>query len=100
MRVQYCLCIALSAHLSTAFALPKQNENLERRQDGGGDGDIPTGAVSEGATPTDALSSMASGLLGGTGSIAGMLSGYSIASMFVTMLNCKFHVKNRIEGTE
>jgi hypothetical protein len=85
MKIQICLLVALTAQLSTAFTLPwskakklpwpKVQARLERRQN-------------DGLTPSNAASLMG-GSSTGTG-LAGALSGYSIASMFVSTLNCKY----------
>jgi hypothetical protein len=87
MRVQVFLYAFYSAYLSEAVTLPRSAERLERRQSDAGDG----------ATPTDAfgtISSILSGMLGGSQSISGLLSGFSIASMYVTAINCKLFVKH------
>jgi hypothetical protein len=90
MRLQHFLLIALAAYESVALTLPRASEKLQRRQTGGSN--------NNGTTLIDALGSVVSGLLGGSQSIAGMVSGYSIASMFVTAVNCKSHV--RVRGQE
>jgi hypothetical protein len=83
MRSQYFLPVALAAHQSAALTLPFTAERLERRQAAG----------INGTALMDTLGSVVTSMLGGSQSIAGMVSGYSIASMFVTALNCKSHVK-------
>jgi hypothetical protein len=82
MKIQNYLCVALTAQLSAAGILQKAKRALVRRQIG--DGASPSGG---------GLSSLMSGLFGGTGTVSGVLSGYSIASTFVTAVNCKFDVE-------
>jgi hypothetical protein len=85
MKTQLVYCVATLADLSSALTLGRPAKKIERRQN----------VVSEGASSSamvDALSSMANSLLGGSQSVSGLLSGYSIASMAVTALNCKLKV--------
>ena len=84
MKLQYYICIALTAQISAASILQNARRALVRRQE------------SEGASPSSGLSGLMSGLFGGTGTVSGVLSGYSIASTFVTAVNCEFSSKSKM----
>ena len=70
--------IALTAHLSTASPVQKDTAPLKRRQ--------TQPADNNGAAQSNLLGDIVGGLLGGSGTVGGMLSGYSIASTFVTAM--------------
>jgi hypothetical protein len=81
MKLQRYFYVALAAHQSAALTLPRVTDILERRQ-----------TESGGNSLVDTLGSILTGLLGGSQSVSGMLSGFSIASMYVTAVNCKSYV--------
>ncbi|KAF2671815.1 hypothetical protein BT63DRAFT_452322 [Microthyrium microscopicum] len=96
--------IAVLAHLATAATLPKLYEPLQRRQAAAGSANgTTTTTKGDGATALASavgiISNMTQGMLGGTGTIGGFISGYSIASMFVTALNFPYGKPYMSPGT-